>query len=638
MLDSLLSVDKTIYHMVGEQTGPERVGAPAAALFPAVPGYEILEELGRGGMGVVYKARQAKLNRIVALKMILSGGYASDLELSRFRTEAEAIARLHHPTIVAVYEIGEYEGKPFFSLEFCSGGSLDRKLKGSPLPPLQAAGLVETLARAMQAAHEKNVIHRDLKPANILLADDGAPKITDFGLAKKTDEAGQTVTGDIMGTPSYMAPEQASGKIQEISPATDVYALGAILYELLTGRPPFRAATKLETLMQVQLDEPAPPRQLQSLTPRNLEIICLKCLEKGKEKRYATAAALADDLRRFLTHEPIHARPASAWERAAKWARRRPTAAALVAALTAVVLALSFGGLFFGLYTALQNANLVKRDKIARQIRDLYREGFQAEEAGRLALERKQEDEAARQFTAADRALEKALTALDAETALKDEELRTDIIQRREEIGKRLEELSRREKMAPRVERLRRDRDDVFFHAISPIEHKRADKLTKVRRLAREALALWDISIDRPPADAVQSLESERERFPSPGQWKQTAQWCCEVLLAWSEAEAESEQLPAQPVEKGLPGVHRAMHLLEMANNLGQAHQVPPSQAYHLRRARCLAQLGDQQGAAAEKALAAKMRPNTALDHFLAALEHHRQDRPDDAIGECAWH
>jgi tRNA A-37 threonylcarbamoyl transferase component Bud32 len=328
--------------------------APAPA-FPgcdAVPGYEILRELGRGGMGVVYQARHTKLNRLVALKMILAGSHAGAADLARFQTEAEAIARLQHPNIVQVYEVGEHEGKPFFSLEFCGGGSLEKKLNGTPLPARKAAALVETLARAMQAAHEKGVIHRDLKPANVLLAEDGTPKITDFGLAKKLDEAGQTQSGAIIGTPSYMAPEQAGGKSGSIGPAADVYALGAILYECLTGRPPFKAATALDTIMQVVSDDPVPPRQLQTKTPRDLETICLKCLHKEAAKRYGTARELADDLRRFLGGEPIRARPVGRVERMWKSIKRRPALAlllipAFVAAITCllpVAFSLASGG------------------------------------------------------------------------------------------------------------------------------------------------------------------------------------------------------------------------------------------------------------------------------------------------------
>jgi WD40 repeat protein/tRNA A-37 threonylcarbamoyl transferase component Bud32 len=299
----------------------------------AVPGYEILGELGRGGMGVVYKARHLKLGRLVALKMILVAEHAGPAERIRFQTEAEAIGRLQHPNIVQIYEIGEQDGRPFFALEFCDGGALEEKLKGAPLVPQKAAELVETLARAMRAAHEAGIVHRDLKPANVLLTRDGMPKITDFGLAKKLDAVGQTASGAIMGTPPYMAPEQAGGRSHAIGPHTDVYALGAILYELLTGRPPFRAATALDTVLQVVSDEPVPPTQLQRKTPRDLETICLKCLQKDPAKRYARATALAEDLRRFLNGEPIRARPVGRVERGWRWCRRNPVAAALVVAL-----------------------------------------------------------------------------------------------------------------------------------------------------------------------------------------------------------------------------------------------------------------------------------------------------------------
>jgi serine/threonine-protein kinase len=258
-------------------------------------------------MGVVYQARQTKLGRVVALKMILSGAHAGADELARFRREAEAIARLQHPNIVQIYEIGERGGLPYFSLEFCGGGSLEKKLDGTPLPPREAAALVETLARAMHAAHEKGVIHRDLKPANVLLVEDGTPKITDFGLAKKLDEAGQTASGALLGTPSYMAPEQAAGS-KQLSPAVDIYGLGALLYELLTGRPPFRAETPLDTVLQVLERHPAPPRLLNPNVDRDLQTICLKCLEKDPRRRYGSAKALAEDLERYLAGEPITAR------------------------------------------------------------------------------------------------------------------------------------------------------------------------------------------------------------------------------------------------------------------------------------------------------------------------------------------
>ena len=304
----------------------------------AVPGYEVLGELGRGGMGVVYKARHAGLNRVVALKMILAGGHAGPDELARFRGEAEAVARLKHPNVVQVYDVGEAGGLPYFSLEFVEGGSLDRKLAGTPLAPSEAATLVETLARAIAAAHAAGLVHRDLKPANVLLTADGTPKVTDFGLAKRLDAAGQTASGAVMGTPSYMAPEQAGGKSKEIGPACDAYALGAILYECLTGRPPFKAATALDTILQVVADDPVPPRQLNAQVPADLETICLKCLQKEPAKRYESAAALADDLRRFVEGRPIVARPVGRWERATKWVRRNPVVAGMAAAVVVALL------------------------------------------------------------------------------------------------------------------------------------------------------------------------------------------------------------------------------------------------------------------------------------------------------------
>jgi formylglycine-generating enzyme required for sulfatase activity/tRNA A-37 threonylcarbamoyl transferase component Bud32 len=309
-------------------------GAPGAdpprAAPPRLPGYEILGELGRGGMGVVYKARQVRLNRVVALKMVLSGGHATSEERLRFLAEAEAIAAVRHPGIVQVHDFGTHDGLPYFSLELCEGGSLAGKLAGGPLPPGETARLVEQVARAVQAAHERGIVHRDLKPGNVLLDGNGQPRVTDFGLAKRTEISdGLTRTGTVVGTPSYLAPEQAQGK-KEVGPAADVYALGAILYECLTGRPPYKAASVYDTLMQVVNDEVVSPRQLNQAVPADLETICLKCLHKEPTRRYASAQALAGDLARWQAGEPIAARQAGLRERAVKWARRRPAAAALV--------------------------------------------------------------------------------------------------------------------------------------------------------------------------------------------------------------------------------------------------------------------------------------------------------------------
>jgi eukaryotic-like serine/threonine-protein kinase len=301
--------------------------------------YELLAEIARGGMGVVYKARQKRLNRTVAVKMILAGQLADQDDVRRFLSEAEAAAGLDHPGIVPVYESGEIAGQHFFSMGFVDGQSLAALLAAGPLPPRRAAELVAQVADAVDYAHERGVIHRDLKPGNILLDQEGNPRVTDFGLAKRVaGDSGLTRTGQALGTPSYMPPEQASGKIDAIGRPADVYALGAVLYAALTGRPPFQAATPLDTILQVLEQEPVAPRQLNADIPRDLETIALKCLEKDPHKRYATARDLADELQRFLRGEPIHARPVSRPERAWRWCRRNPVVAMSAASVVVALL------------------------------------------------------------------------------------------------------------------------------------------------------------------------------------------------------------------------------------------------------------------------------------------------------------
>jgi hypothetical protein len=338
----------------------------AEVQLPDLPGYEILGELGRGGMGVVYRARHLKVNRVVALKMIRAGGYAEVEDLKRFHAEAEAVARLQHSNIVQLFESAEHNGLPFFTLEYVPGGSLADRLRGTPLPPQEGARLVEQVARGIQHAHEKAIVHRDLKPGNVLLAADGTPKVADFGLARRTEVgSGLTATGAVLGTPSYMAPEQAAGEAKYVGPTTDVYALGAVLYECLTGRPPFQGPTPLETLLQVLKNEPVPPSQLQPKLPHDLETICLKCLQKEPVKRYGSAVALAEDLRRFQAGEPILARPVGRLERGWRWCRRNPP---LAAALTmAVVLLLTGTGVssYFALAEAEQAATARKNERKA---------------------------------------------------------------------------------------------------------------------------------------------------------------------------------------------------------------------------------------------------------------------------------
>jgi serine/threonine protein kinase/tetratricopeptide (TPR) repeat protein len=325
-----------------DQLVEQTLAAPAQLPTGTFADYELLEEVGRGGMGVVFKARHKSLDRIVALKVLRSDGTGE--ERKRLDREAQTVARLQHPNIVQVYEVGETAGGAFVSLEFVDGQSLARRLHGTPLPARQAAALVEILARAMHYAHEKGVIHRDLKPANVLLAgtpetpiEDCIAKVADFGLAKKLDTQGDTHSGAVLGTPSYMAPEQAQARSAAVDRRTDVYGLGAILYELLTGRPPFRADTPLQTLEQVVGAEPARPRLLNAAVPRDLETVCLKCLRKEPQKRYPSAEALADDLKRWLEGFPIQARPVSKLEHACRWCRRRPAVASLLTVLTLTV-------------------------------------------------------------------------------------------------------------------------------------------------------------------------------------------------------------------------------------------------------------------------------------------------------------
>jgi WD40 repeat protein len=300
--------------------------------------YSLTREIARGGMGVVYEAWQVGLERRVAVKMILAGAHASRDHLARFRTEARAVARLQHPHIVQVHEVGTHDGRPYLVLEYVAGGNLADHLGGRPQTAKDAARLVETLARAVHFAHEQGVVHRDLKPANILLTADGTPKIADFGLARCLDlDGGSTGTADVIGTPSFMAPEQAMGRGRAVGAAADVYALGAILYQMLTGRPPLVAPTPLETFQLVASEEPVPPRSLQRGLPRDLETICLMCLQKDPSRRYASAGDLADDLDRFLNDRPILARPAGLGERGWRWCRRNPAMATLTASVSVLL-------------------------------------------------------------------------------------------------------------------------------------------------------------------------------------------------------------------------------------------------------------------------------------------------------------
>jgi WD40 repeat protein/serine/threonine protein kinase len=409
-------------------------GPVADLVDKSVGSYDLLQEIARGSMGVVYRARHRTLQRIVALKMVLAGEHAGRTELARVRTEAEAVARLQHPNIVQIYEVGDTGTHPYLALEFVEEGSLAEKLAGQPQPARFAAELVRTLAEAMHYAHQRGIVHRDLKPANILLASggckspmrsdgdptadsrsllaDATPKITDFGLAKRLDQKGsQTATGAVFGTPSYMAPEQASGTSREIGPAADIYALGAILYEMLTGRPPFRAENLLTTLRQVVNEEPVAPNRLQPGVPHDLTTICLKCLQKEPRRRYATAGELAEDLRRFLAGEPIFARPISPAERAWKWAKRRPAVAALLTSLIVAALTLLFGSLWYNAQLQIAAAEARKqRSDAEAAAAEAQRQETEALRQARFAREQqaetlRQSDLVKRQYDAMRRSL-----------------------------------------------------------------------------------------------------------------------------------------------------------------------------------------------------------------------------------------
>jgi serine/threonine protein kinase len=338
--------------------------------------YELLAEIARGGMGIVYKARHTRLKRTVALKMILTGQLASPEAVERFQMEARAAANLDHPGIVPVYEVGETDGHHFFTMSLVPGGSLHQLLADGPLPPRDAARLVRQVAEAVQYAHEQGILHRDIKPHNILLQRHDSspgvhpsdpktrteetsraelatwtPKLTDFGLAR-TRESGLSVTGEALGTPSYMPPEQAAGDLKRIGPASDVYALGAVLYCLLAGRPPFQSASPMETMRQVLEQDPLPPRRLNLGVPPDLETVCLKCLEKDPRRRYLTAQALAEELGRFELGEPVQARPVARLERGWRWCRRNPVVASLVAAVVVLLLAGTGISTYFAIQTA----------------------------------------------------------------------------------------------------------------------------------------------------------------------------------------------------------------------------------------------------------------------------------------------
>ncbi|HZY86588.1 MAG TPA: protein kinase [Gemmataceae bacterium] len=502
---------------------------------PAVGGYEVLGELGRGGNGVVYRARRIGLKRLTALKVLRGGPAADPREAARLRGEAMALARIGHPNIIQIYEVGETGGRPFLALEFAPGGSLEGRLLGAPQPARPAAALLEPLARAVHAAHRAGVVHRDLKPGNVLFAEDGTPKIADFGLAKWLNaDDGQTRTDDILGTPSYMAPEQARGGSAAVGPAADVYALGAILYELLTGRPPFQGETVWDTLEQVVGRDPAPPRQLAPKAPRDLETICLKCLHKDPTRRYGSADELADDLARFLACRPILARPTPAWERAWKVVRRRPAAAAGVAMALVLTAALAVA----------HEADL--RTKLAQAEREAA-----AADVDRLLQRVQGEVNAGHWQDAGDQLHERALARLMAARASFPSDAR---LGKLAEAADRLQQqIDGRLTDEARLRRFRTLRHDVGFDATPFGGSNAGDRLRRARAAVREALRLFDLAPGR----------GGKPRLDTPyftaGEKMEIGHGCCELLLELADAESA--------VRGG--GADRVAALLDHATRLG---------------------------------------------------------------------
>jgi tetratricopeptide (TPR) repeat protein len=627
-------------HAPGHQTGgPDPLavtvgaGNPVAAEVPIATltpeGYEILGRLGQGGMGVVYKARQKDLNRLVALKMIHSRGRPDAKQRGRFRREAESVARLHHPNVVQIYETGEHDGRPFLAMEYVEGTNLERFLAGKPQPVRESARLVATLAEAVQHAHEADVVHRDLKPANILLqtkerttGDTGntgennqneylfsgsfpvspvspvvpfVPKITDFGLAKLLDDdTGQTYDGQVMGTPSYMAPEQASGNSGVAGPWTDIWALGAILYELLTGWPPFKGETLWDTLEQVRTLDPVPPSRLRPKVPRDLEIICLKCLRKAPQARYASAAALAEDLRRFLDDRPILARPVGWGKRAVKWVRRRPA----LAALAFVLLASISGATGFAIW---HNAEL--QWQLTRELDQTNRERIDAlhdaaEEmlqAGKAAARVKDWEVATRQLSGAigKTRNEPELEALG------------------EEAQRCLDEIGAARRQHDAFVRLSGKAWPELPRVISRDDSVDRDETLRSAWRALDVVGIRPDNRGGPAVDARFFSNEEREEIGCD---------CYRLLLVLAVAEATPTR-GRPPTEAQFL---RALAILDRAEATGRG-----SRAIHLRRAGLLEQLGRPAG---EQIKAAeRIKAQDAVDLFLEGVTLFAEGRLEQA-------
>ena len=570
---------------------------------PQVAGYEMMGELGRGGMGVVYRAKQVALNRVVALKMVLNS-QASDAELDRFRLEARAVALVQHPGIVQVYDVGEHKGLPYFSLEFVAGGPLDSKLKGEPQDFKFTATTMEKICRAMGYAHSKKIIHRDLKPANILLTKEGEPKVTDFGLAKEMDsDEGHTRTGSIMGTPSYMPPEQAEGQAKTLNHLADIYSLGAMMYEFLTGRPPFKGRTLLETLEHVKKKDPVPPVQLQPDAPIDLQTICLKALEKDPAKRYQSAEDMADDLAAFSRGDPIKARPISLAQKIWRWSVRNKAQAALVAVGTVFIIATLLGSVAInGLYAVAENQR-----KAAERRRDNDRSTAQK------LLDTATNEAGQKKWSDARQNYENALTAIRNDAELAD-------------MRKLIEEgLAIAEEHVNTDAKLSvfREQFSLALYELTGQSGRGEKQSYELSRLhAKSALSQFQVDPDGPTIDPVFGAHFSEKDKP------EILRGCSELLVVLADTWS-------------LSNIEKSRELLEKARREAKRAGVSIEKAYFLKMARYtqLASLGkDEEYLTKAKAdienyhtEAAKVKPSSAYEYFLVGDEEFKEQQYDKA-------
>lgn len=558
--------------------------------------YDIISQIAKGGMGVVYKARQRRLDRLVALKTILRAEAASEQEVQRFQAEAEAAARLDHPGIVPIFEVGEDRGRHFLSMALVEGGSLAARLAAGPLEPRAAAAIVRAVAEAVAYAHDRGIVHRDLKPSNVLMAADGTPKVTDFGLAKRVEaDDGLTMSGQVLGTPQYMPPEQARGDVRAVGPVSDVYSLGAILYHAITGRPPFAAATALATLKQVLDADPVPPRQLNPQVDRDLETIVLKCLEKDPARRYPTASACAADVGRFLEGVPIRARRTSLVERGVKWARRRPAAALLVATSLLMLVSMAVGGVFYA-DAANKRAELATRRLREQVALDQTRRDVQA------AILRAADLLRDHNVAEADGVIREAVArAGDTETLAPE---RRRLEEQRLELDQLRDADRRHAESRAALAAFRGHRDDAIFYGSQSFGLDPQRNQQRAAEAARAGLAVWRLDragVSQPQISGVHFSDPER---------REIATGCEELLLVLADAILRGAGDPAAARE----AVAEAEQAIDRCVSLKGAE----SRATHLERAACRRISGDAAGAERERNLAnVDAAGESAAEHFL---------------------